>query len=94
MSSPGSPRQSRPTSAGPTIQDLESELEELKSDVDFLKLENSVFAKYYEKKKAETITIDDDEKKKGSRSKKIYPSTLTSEQKYEIASSVNEVIFK
>lgn len=70
---------------------LENQIDTLKQEIDHIKLENSVFLKYYEKKKAE-LSTDDDEKKKGhqKRQKRNIPVTLTVDQKYEIASAVHE----
>ncbi len=70
-------------------QALESKIEELNNEISHLKLENSVYQKYYEKKKAE-LGPDEDEKKKGRKQKKNLPTTLTLEQKYEIANVVHE----
>ena len=68
---------------------LESNLEELGEEIIKLKLENSVYQKYYEKKKEE-LGPDEEEKKKGRRAKKSVPTTLTLEQKYEISNVVHE----
>ncbi len=57
-----------------------------------LKLENFVFQRFYEKKRAE-MTGDDDDKKKGWRgqkAKKNIPTSLTADQKYEISIGVHE----
>ena len=42
-------------------ESMESQYEEVKNEVDFLRLENSVYRRYLEKKKAETI-VDEEEK--------------------------------
>mmetsp|Transcript_5370 Transcript_5370/g.5535 ORF Transcript_5370/g.5535 Transcript_5370/m.5535 type:complete len:346 (+) Transcript_5370:106-1143(+) len=72
---------------------LESQVDSLKQEIDQLKLETSVYLKYYEKKKAE-LSADDEEKKKGyqrnTRQKRNIPTTLTVDQKYDIASAVHE----
>ena len=93
MSAPESPEEEmKPEDSFQGIAELNAQLEELKADIDFLKVENILFARYYEKKKSEMVNIDDDEKKKkGNKSKKNLPSLLTSEQKYEISCAINEV---
>ena len=63
---------------------MESQYEEVKNEVDFLRLENSVYRRYLEKKKAETIVDEEEKKKAKSLKKKTYPTVLTSDQKYEI----------
>lgn len=68
---------------------LEGRVDELADELQRLKLENSVFQKYYEKKKAE-LGPDEEEKKKGRKARKNIPTTLTMEQKYEIANIVHE----
>jgi len=65
----------------------------LSQEIHQLKLENLVFQKFYEKKKAEMVAFDEDDKKKknaSNRNKKNVVVALTAEQRYEIASTVNE----
>ena len=72
---------------------LENQLDELLQEIQTLKLENLVFQKFYDKKKAEMVAFDEVEKKdksKGNRNKKNIPAHLSAEQRYEIASTVNE----
>lgn len=68
---------------------LESQAEQLRKEVDQLKLENSVLLSYNEKKTAE-LGLDEDEKKKNKKNKKNVVSVLNSDQKYEIANIVHE----
>jgi hypothetical protein len=68
---------------------LENRIDELNADIIRLKLENSVYQKYHDKKKAE-LGPDEEEKKKGRNKKKSVPTTLTLEQKNEIANIVHE----
>lgn len=68
---------------------MESRIEELNVEIIRLKLENSVYQKYYDKKKLE-LGPDEEEKKKGRKAKKNIPTTLTLEQKNEIANIVHE----
>ena len=72
---------------------MESQYEEVKNEVDFLRLENSVYRRYLEKKKAETIVDEEEKKKAKSLKKKTYPTVLTSDQKYEISCAINEAIY-
>jgi hypothetical protein len=68
---------------------LESQIEQLKKDVEHLRLENSVLLSYNEKKTAE-LGVDEEEKKRGKKSKKQANLTLTADQKFEIANIVHE----
>ena len=74
-------------------ESMESQYEEVKNEVDFLRLENSVYRRYLEKKKAETIVDEEEKKKAKSLKKKTYPTVLTSDQKYEISCAINEAIY-
>lgn len=74
-------------------ESMESQYEEVKNEVDFLRLENSVYRRYLEKKKAETIVDEEEKKKAKSLKKKTYPTVLTSDQKYEISCAINESIY-
>lgn len=67
---------------------LELQIEAVKKEIDHLRLENSVLLNYNEKKTAELGT--DEEEKKKKKNKKNAVSTLTSEQKYDIANVVHE----
>jgi hypothetical protein len=69
-----------------------TQVEILRLESDSVKLENYVFQRFYERKRAE-LSVDDDDRKKGGRgnkSKKNMPTTLTTDQKYEISISVHE----
>eukprot|EP01041_Mallomonas_annulata_P008370 gene8370-17251_t len=70
---------------------LESQVEAIKQEMEQLKLETSVYVKYYEKKKAE-LSVEEEDKKRGWRGKqkRNIPTTLTADQKYEIATAVHE----
>lgn len=71
---------------------LESQIEVLKQEIEQHKLETSVFLKYYEKKKAELNVEEEDKKRfqRNNRAKRIIPTNLTVDQKYEIATAVHE----
>ena len=70
-----------------------NQVETLKQEIEQLKLETSVFMKYYEKKKAE-LNVEEEEKRRwrgNARQKRTnIPTTLTVDQKYEIATAVSE----
>lgn len=72
---------------------LEGQIEQIRAEVDKMNLENSVLQKYYETKKSE-LGIEEEDKKKGAkgaqRMKKNIATTVTVDQKYDIASSVLE----
>lgn len=68
------------------------QVEILKQEVEAVKLENYVFQRFYDRKRAE-MSIDEDERRKagrGQKSKKNMPTTLTTDQKYEISIAVHE----
>ena len=67
---------------------LEQQIEALTDEVTRIKLENSVYQKYIEKKTVE-LGIDEDGKKKKNK-KRNAVSLLSSDQKFEIANIVNE----
>lgn len=71
---------------------LERQLEELKNELEFLRLENAVYIRYLEKKKLETVADEEEKKKARSIKKKNYPTVLTGDQKYEISCVINEAI--
>ena len=74
-----------------TRRELEKQIEELRNDIEFLEIEGSVFAKFLEKKKAEMLSTEEEEKKKSkSLKKRNFPVQLTSEQKYDVANTMNE----
>ena len=68
------------------------QIEKLKQEIDQIKLETSVFLKYYEKKKAELSAEEEEKRRYGraGRQKRNIPTTLTVDQKYEIATAVHE----
>lgn len=64
----------------------------MKQELEAVKLENFVFQRYYDRKRAE-LSVEDEERRKGGRaakSKKNHPTTLTTDQKYEISIGVHE----
>ena len=67
-------------------------MEILKQEVDAVKLENYVFQRFYDRKRAELSAEEDDRRKggRGGKSKKNMPTTLTTDQKYEISITVHE----
>jgi uncharacterized coiled-coil protein SlyX len=71
--------------------DLENKVATLKQEIDRINLENTVYQKYYDKKKSE-MGIEEEDKKKGAKAKsrKNIPSSLTVDQKYDIAVLVQE----
>lgn len=67
---------------------LEAEIASISDEIDNLKLENSVFQKFVEKK---TIELGNDEESKGKKkNKKTNAALLTSEQKYDISNVVHD----
>ena len=68
---------------------LDNKIDDLNAEIIRLKLENSVYQKYHDKKKVE-LGPDEEEKKKGRNKKKSVPTTLTLKQKNEIANLVHE----
>ena len=66
-------------------RDLEKQLDELKNEVEFLRLENAVYTQFLEKKKFETMADEEEKKKTRSTKRKNYPTVLTSEQKFQIS---------
>lgn len=73
-------------------RDLEKQLDELKNEVEFLRLENAVYTQFLEKKKFETMADEEEKRKTRSTKRKNYPTVLTSEQKFEISCAINEAI--
>ena len=71
---------------------LEAQIDQLRGEVDRTSLENSILQKYYDTKKNELGFEEDDKKKAraGRGGKKNIATTVTVEQKYDIASSVLE----
>jgi chromosome segregation ATPase len=65
----------------------------LKQDVDRINLENSVYQKYYDRKIAEMGVEEEDKKKTKSKNRRQPPSTLTIDQKYDIAIAVQEELY-
>jgi chromosome segregation ATPase len=68
--------------------ELEQRLEALNHELSRLRLENSVIQKFNEKKSIE-LGVDEDEKKR-RKQKKNMVNTLTIDQKYEIATIIQE----
>jgi hypothetical protein len=66
----------------------EKQLEKLTTSCERLELENSVLQKFNEKKQVELGPDEDDKKKKKAR--KLIPTTVTIEQKIEIANIIAE----
>mmetsp|Transcript_6187 Transcript_6187/g.9329 ORF Transcript_6187/g.9329 Transcript_6187/m.9329 type:complete len:342 (+) Transcript_6187:99-1124(+) len=69
--------------------DLENKVANLKQEIDRINLENSVYQKYYEKKKME-MGIEEDDKRKPRNKRRNAPPALTIDQKYDIAILVQE----
>mmetsp|Transcript_30990 Transcript_30990/g.44526 ORF Transcript_30990/g.44526 Transcript_30990/m.44526 type:complete len:330 (-) Transcript_30990:956-1945(-) len=69
---------------------LEAQVASLLKEIEHLKLENSVLATYNEKKSLQLGADEDDKKKKKNRKNMV--TTLTSEQKSDIANVVHEDI--
>lgn len=65
----------------------------LKQEVDRINLENSVYQKYYDRKIAEMGVEEEDKKKTKSKNRRQPPSTLTIDQKYDIAIAVQEELY-
>ncbi len=65
----------------------------MKQEIERLNLENSVYQKYYDRKRLE-IGADGEDQRKGKGNQKInkknIPTSLTIDQKYDIATSVQE----
>lgn len=71
---------------------LENKCNALKIECDRLSLENSIYQKYYDKKKPE-LGFEEEEKKKTrgvNRSRRNLPTSLTIDQKYDIATMVQD----
>lgn len=66
----------------------ETQLEKISSEVERLKLENSVFQKFHEKKLVE-LGADEDDKKKKKKAKAV-AKVLTAEQKVDVANLIHE----
>lgn len=66
----------------------------MKLECDRLHLENSIYQKYYDKKKPELGFEEEDKRKTrggaGSRARRNMPTALTVDQKYDIATQVQE----
>lgn len=74
------------------ILDLQNKWDILDSEVNHLKLENSILSKYIDKKTIELGADEEDKKKKKNRAKQQTVNTLTTDQKYEIANVIHEDI--
>jgi len=70
------------------ILNAETQISKTSSNIEKLKLENSVLMKFNEKKQMELGPDDDDKKKKKNR--KNLPTVLTVAQKLDIANTINE----
>jgi hypothetical protein len=62
----------------------------LKQEVDRINLENSVYQKYYDKKRTEMGIEEEENKKKKAKNRNKQPIPLTIDQKYDIAILVQE----
>ena len=69
------------------LANLEHDVAHVRNEVIRLRLENSVYQRFNEKKTMEIGAPEDDKKKK--RGKKVV-NTLTADQKYDIANVIHE----
>lgn len=69
------------------LANLDHDVNHIRNEVIRLRLENSVYQRFNEKKTMEIGAVEEDKKKK--RGKKVV-STLTADQKYDIANVIHE----